>query len=103
MLVWGRRDGGEPACGRPWNGEIGARGLRWLPSHLRVTGKMRGRELGSDTDKAEGQRWQQRAIAETALSLSCIRRDTAPAPRVRGSVDRPTMFDARDPYVLPHT
>ena len=102
MLVWAHRDGGEPACGRPWNGEIGARGLRWLPSHLCVAGKIRGRWLESDAVEVEGQRRQERAMPETAQSRSSTLRDTVPAQRVRGSVDRPTMFDARDSYVLPH-
>jgi len=70
---------------------------------LCVAGKMRGRGREIDADEAEGQRWIDRAIPKTTQSLSCILRDTAPAPRVRGSVDRPTMFDARDPYVLSHT
>ena len=84
MLVRVRRDECVPPCGRPGNGEIGPRGLRWLPSHLRVAGKMRGTGLGSVDDEAEGQRWQERAIPETAQSRSSILRDTAPAPRVGG-------------------
>ena len=30
------------------------------------------------------------------------KRDTSPAPGVPGSVDRPAVFDAREPVVLPH-
>jgi len=53
--VRGRRDGGEPHCGRPGIGEIGYRGLRWRLAHMRVAGKIRGRGLLT-ADDAEG-RW----------------------------------------------
>jgi hypothetical protein len=53
--VRGRRDGGEPPCGRPGIGEIGCRGLRWPVPHMRGAGKLRGRGLLTD-DEGEGQR-----------------------------------------------
>jgi len=99
----GRRDGVVPSCGRAGNEQISCRGQRRLPSRLCVAGKITGRGREIDADEVEGQRWIDRAIPKTTQRLCCIWRDTAPAPRVRGSVDRPTMFHARDPYVLPHT
>jgi hypothetical protein len=95
MRVRVRRDGGEPPYGRPWNGEIRCHGLRWKLPHLCVTGEMRGRELGSDDNKGEGQRSPEREISDLAQSCSSMLRDTAPALRVRGSVDRLAVFDAR--------
>jgi hypothetical protein len=95
MLVWARRDGDESPCSRPRNGEIGSRGLRWKLSHLRVAGKIRGKELESDADKAERQRLPERAMCDSAHGRSSILRGTVPAPRVRGSVDRLAVFDVR--------
>jgi len=46
QAVRGRRDGGEPPCGRSGAGEIGCRGHRWQLFYLRVAGNMiRGRGL----------------------------------------------------------
>ena len=100
--VWGRRDGLVPFCGRPGNGEIGCRGLRWQRrSDLRCAGKIRVRGIGiGRDDEVKGKRWQERD-PDPAHSHCSTLRDSAPAPRVRRSVDRPAVLDARDPYVLP--
>ena len=60
-----------------------------------------GEGLGSQFMVMQG--WNGRggnSVIPTQLSRSTMRH-TAPAPRVRGSVDRQAVFDAFNPYVLP--